>query len=169
MAEIEGLTALRMKMASVSSNLQKKSARSALKKAANVIVKQARINARKFDDPASKEQISKNVASAFGRKSSSPSGDVKVRVGVLGGARTYAATKDNVRSGKAGKAYKVGGDKGNKGGDTWYWRFIEFGRKGQSAQPFLATAAAQKQQAAVEVFGTAVMSGIDANLAKGLK
>lgn len=97
--------------------------RRALRKGANVIRDQARINARQLDDNLTREAIYKNIVTqGMGRKRERQAGGVGMRVGVLGGAR------------------KGRGGDSNPGGDTWYWRILEFGRSGVEANPFMRKA-----------------------------
>jgi HK97 gp10 family phage protein len=130
-----------------------KGARTAGRKAAIVIRDAAIENAKQIDDPQSAEDISKNIVVQFG-KAFANTGDVTFRVGVMGGAKTYANTKGNVRAGKAGKSYATGGDKSNPGGDTFYWRFIEFGTSKLPARPFMLPALRDNIGKATQVFIT---------------
>ena len=104
--------------------------RTALRAGAQVVRKSAVANAKKFDDSKSEEEIYKNVAIKNTKKA-------KVRVGVLGGAK-----KDSDKTGEL-----AGEGKDNPGGDTWYWRFLEFGvpAHGIPAKPFLRNAAQGKE------------------------
>ena len=68
------------------------------------------------------------------------------------GSKSYADTTENKRMGRVGKSYKTGGDKDNPGGDTWYWRLIEFGTVKMPAKPFMRPAIAAKEQEAAAVF-----------------
>ena len=80
----------------------------------------------------------------FTKRLRSPSASEKMSiVGVRGGLAKYAKTKKNVRSGKAGQAYKTNGK-------TFYWKFIEFGTSKMAAHPFLRPAFDAKEQEAVK-------------------
>lgn len=70
--------------------------------------KKARENALKLDDPKTAENIAKNITTKVNSKRFYSHGAVYGRVGVIGGAQ-----KDK------------GG--GGPGGDTYYWRWHEFG------------------------------------------
>lgn len=92
-----------------------------------------RASAQQVDDPSTTRSIAANVAIRTMnrrklRQADAGQFDVGVSVGVLGGARQYADSKENRRKGRAGQTYETGGSKTNPGGDTWYWRLIEFGR-----------------------------------------
>jgi hypothetical protein len=79
--------------------------------------KKAQEAALRIDDPTTAEVIAKNVSVRWSSKRFNSTGDLAFRVGVLGGARQYGNTKENVRKGRVGASYKTGGDKGNPGGD----------------------------------------------------
>lgn len=172
--KLNGMDMLLSNMRALSVDISKKAGRAALRKAANVIGDAARENARKFDDPKTPESIAKNVTVKFSPRRFKNTGDLMFRIGVRGGAKNYAGTKENVRKGRAGKQYATGGDKSNPGGDTWYWRFIEFGTKAKgssaarrnrgrnikakrghaatAARPFLRNAVNRSKQEAVDTF-----------------
>ena len=128
------------------SKLQRKSATQAARRAMIPVRDRARADARAFDDEKSPEKVWKNIVIQNSASRGKRIGGVVMRVGVRGGSRRYAATKRNVREGKAGKKYKTQGDKSNPGGDTWYWRFLEFGTKRMSAQAFLLPALMNQAQ-----------------------
>lgn len=109
-----------------SAKVAKRMARKAMRKSYRIVLKSARQNAKALDDPSSKESIAKNITMRAGRDR----GDsVIMRIGVRGGARRYVKSRANVRSGRAGKTYTTGGSSSNPGGDTFYWRYLEFGTK----------------------------------------
>lgn len=131
--------------------------RRALRRGANVIRDAARNNAKRFDDPETTEQIWKNVTTqGGGRRLEKQMGGPVMRVGVLGGAKQK----------KGGGTYAVGGSKANPGGDTWYWRLLEFGTSEMPAQPFLRPAAAEKAGAAFDAIVAAMNTELDKELAK---
>jgi len=131
--------------------IQKRIARNATRKGATVMRKAAVARAKSFDDPKTPERIWKNIVVQEATRSSKRVGGVYMRVGVRGGAKKYANTSANRRKGRTGKTYKTLGDKGNPGGDTWYWRFIEFGTSKVGARSFLRKAMAENGQ---KVFNT---------------
>ncbi|HCX4157414.1 TPA: HK97 gp10 family phage protein, partial [Escherichia coli] len=100
---LSGLDSLLGKIGAVSDVTKNKAGRFALRKAAEVIRDRARNNASRIDDPLTKEDIQKNIVASFSSKQFRRTGDLAFRVGVMGGARQYANTKDNVRKGRAGK------------------------------------------------------------------
>ena len=87
-------------------------------------------------------------------------------VGVRGGAKQYNDSKENVRKRLAGKSYKTLGDKNNPGGDTWYFRFIEYGTSRQPATPFMRPALEQNIEAATNAFSQKFNDELNKELAK---
>lgn len=150
--KVEGLDALVKKMEGLTYDIKYKGGRFALRKAAQVIRDEARRNAERIDDLSSPENISLNIVERWSGRRFRRTGDLMFRVGVLGGARKYANTRENVRKGRAGQFYSTGGDSGNPGGDTWYWRFLEFGTERSKARPFLRPAVDKSAGAALEEF-----------------
>ncbi|ENU80014.1 HK97 gp10 family phage protein [Acinetobacter sp. ANC 3789] len=123
---IHGLGEVEAKLAMLSNGkAAKNAAKRATRKAMAVVRKAAISNSKLVDDPRTTERIWKNITIRAGRISGE---NVMMRVGIRGGARYYVKSKANIRKGLAGKTYKTDGDKANPGGDTFYWRFIEFGR-----------------------------------------
>lgn len=158
---LTGLESLLGKMDAVSEVTRNKAGRFALRKAANVIRDRARSNAARVDDPLTREAIHKNIVASFSSRQFRRTGDLAFRVGVMGGARQYANTKSNVRKGRAGAKYKTAGDKGNPGGDTWYWRFLEFGTEHAPAKPVLRPAMNGVDTAVITVFAEEMEKAID--------
>ena len=127
-----------------------------LRKGANVIRDAARGNAKRLDDPDTSESIAKNIAVQSGnRRRERQEGGPVMRVGVMGGARDM---------GKYGEFKGAG--KGNPGGDTFYWRFLEFGTSKMAARPFMRPAMATAGGAALDATVAAMQSETDKELAK---
>jgi HK97 gp10 family phage protein len=123
--------------------------RRSLRKGANVIRDQARTNARQLDDNLSREAIFKNIVTqGMGRKRERQAGGVGMRVGVLGGAR----------AGQDGSS--------NPGGDTFYWRFLEFGTSEIAARPFMRTAMSSSAEKAISTTIEAMKTETAKELAK---
>ena len=80
------------------------------------------------------------------------------RIGVLGGARQADTAKKQRRRERAGATSLAdlgelsGKGKGNPGGDTFYWRFLEFGTEKISAKHPMRDALSQNAQAATNEF-----------------
>lgn len=134
---IIGVEQLSAKLKVISDDIKFKGGRFALRKAANLVRDAAKKNASKIDDPKTAENIEKNIAVRWSSKTFKRNGNLKFRVGVRGGAQSYGNTRENRRKGRAGKTYKTDGGKGNPGGDTFHWRFAEFGTSRSRAQPFM--------------------------------
>lgn len=149
-ARVIGLGNIHASLGGLKADIRYKGARYAMRRAALLVRDAAVRNAQRLDDPQSPQDISKNITVRFSTSTFRRTGDVLFRVGVLGGARAYANTKANVRKGRAGSAYKTDGDKTNPGGDTWYWRMLEFGTENMQAKPFMRPALSQNADAATD-------------------
>lgn len=167
--KLEGLDSLIGKLEAVSYDLKRKGGRAALRKAAAAISAKVIESAKRVDDSGTAEDISKNISIRWNGRLFKASGNLGFRVGVLGGARQYGNTKENVRSGKAGKTYKTLGSKTNPGGDTWYWRFVEFGTSKVAARPFMRPALAESISQATSIFITEYEKAIDRALKRAAK
>ncbi|WP_110641012.1 HK97-gp10 family putative phage morphogenesis protein [Salinicola sp. CPA57] len=166
---IEGVEALNAKLKGVSDDVRLKGGRFALRKAANLVRDQAKANAARVDDPTTNESIAKNIAVRWDGKHFKRTGDLKFRVGVLGGAMAYGDTRLNRRKSRVGKEYGTDGSSGNPGGDTWYWRFLEFGTSRQRAQPFMRTALASSIDAATAEFVNQYGKAVDRAIKRAAK
>lgn len=167
--KIEGAEALQRRLKGVTEDMQFKGGRFALRKAANLVRDAAKENASRLDDPQTAENISENIAVRWSSRTFRRTGNLAFRVGVLGGARQYANTRENVRKGRAGKTFLTAGSKGNPGGDTWYWRLLEFGTEKMPAQPFMRPALSRNAQRATDEFVTQYNRALDRYLRKQRK
>jgi HK97 gp10 family phage protein len=134
------------RLSALPDKLQRKGAVRASRLAMRVALNAARASARGFDDPASGEKIWRNVAIQNSSRQGKRIGGVVMRLGVMGGAKQYANTRQNRREQRVGRTYKTAGSKNNPGGDTWYWRFLELGTQRTSAQEFLVPALQENAQ-----------------------
>jgi len=134
--KVTGMEELTAKLKTVSSDMQRKGGRYALRKAAQVLRDQARMNAARVDDPKTPEDIAKNVVERWDSRTFKKTGNLGFRVGVLGGAKGYAKASGEVK----------GKGKANPGGDTFYWRFLEFGTSHMAARPFIRSAMNRGQE-----------------------
>lgn len=115
-----------------------------------------RANAKRIDDPETREMIWKNVAVAGGgSKREKRVGGPMMRVGIRGGARNMQ---------KYGEFKGKG--KGNPGGDTWYWRLVEFGTSRTAAKPFMRPAMNNNAGKAAQVVSEAMNVEFDKEAAK---
>lgn len=160
MPEIE-YDALIKKIRQLPVRLGNNAGRRALRKGANVIRNAARDNAKRIDDPATSENISKNITvSGGGRRREKQRGGPMMRVGIRGGARNMS---------KYGEFKGAG--KGNPGGDTWYWRLIEFGFTHTSGKqvppnPFMRSAMTEKASAAFSAVNADMPVQLDREMRK---
>lgn len=125
-----------------------KEGRAAGRAAANVIKAALIANAEKIDDPETPNKIPLNVAVQFNSRLYKRTGDMGFRVGLAGGAK-----------------FKGSGKKG-PGGDTWYWRLVEFGTKDFAAHPFVRPALANRTREATDAFLARFKKAIEASLKK---
>ena len=131
----QGIADLRQDFLQLDQKLRKKVMTSALRKAAGELRKIAIKNAKAMDDLASPRSIAKNVNIQFASRSSNKTGDFIMRVGISGGARS--PRKQNSRRYQSRRSQKKRYATGGKGGDTYYWRFLEQGTKNISARSFM--------------------------------
>jgi len=148
--KVHGLDEIERKLKSLPEKLGRNAMRRALRKGANVIRDAAKANAKRIDDPKTREQIWQNIAVASGgRKREKEAGGVMMRVGVRGGAR-FNSSADNLPGGNT----------------TGHWRFVELGTSEARAQPFLTPAGAEKAQAAYDAIATDAIKQFDKELSK---
>ena len=112
-----------------------------------------------MNDPATPKEIAKNIAIRWSGKHFKSTGELMFRVGVLGGAKGFAAASGEVK----------GRGKGNPGGDTYYWRFLEFGTSKMAAQPFLRDAIESNQSEAISEFVNQYNIAIDRAIKRAAK
>lgn len=144
--QISGEKELNAKLKGLNRETKFKGGRFALRKAANIVKNAAVSNALAIDDPETAEQIAKNIVIRWGSRRFKSTGDLMFRVGVLGGARPPQSAKQQRRNarrrGAHGRSLEqlgevAGRGKGNPGGDTFYWRYLEFGTEKMPAHPFM--------------------------------
>ena len=139
---LTGLEDLRAKLKEIDKDVRFKGGRFALRKAAQVVRDAARQNAGRVDDSRTTEDIAKNIVERWNGRLNKQTGDLGFRIGVMGGAKAPAVASGEI----AGKG------KANPGGDTFYWRFLEFGTKDIAARPFIRPAMTDNVQAATDEF-----------------
>lgn len=134
---IEGAEELERRLKSVSTDLATKGGRFALRKAAQVIRNAAKEKAEALDDPRTAANIANNIVERWSPRTFKATGNMKFRVGVMGGAGGSAR----------------GGDlSALPGGDTRHWRYVEFGTEKTPARSFLRTAMSENVAKATAVF-----------------
>ncbi|MDW5376838.1 HK97 gp10 family phage protein [Halomonas sp. HP20-15] len=152
--EVHGLVALGDRLEGLQYDMKRKGGRFALRKAANVIRDKAKANAKRIDDPTSAADISENMAVRWSGRHFKQTGDLKFRVGIMGGA-----------GGRANSEALAG----LPGGDTRHWRHVEFGTEHTRAQPFMRPALAESIQAASEEFVRQYHKSLDRALKRAAK
>ena len=174
--ELEGINELTLKLKGLSNDLQYKGGRFALLKASNIVRAAAIKGVERFDDIATSEEIGKNIVIRWGSKRFKATGDLMYRTGVLGGARQPDTEKKKKRRRARPGAKSLdelgeiaGKGKGNPGGDTFYWRFLEFGTEKISAKHPMRDALSNNAQAVTNEFIKQYDKSIDRYLKKAAK
>lgn len=145
---IHGADEIMRKLHKLPNRIGKNAMRRALRKGANVIKKKAVVNAKKIDRLSSKNKIWKNIAvQSASAKYTKWAGGPAMRIGIRGGARS-------------------GGSGPGAGGDTFYWRFVEFGTSHSRAEPFMRPAAAESVTEVINVTANDMKIQLDKELAK---
>jgi len=141
---MKGADDLIRKIEKIRINAIKKHARKATKKALAPVKADAVENAKEIDDPKTREKIYQNIQIQSGK--SNDKNEIKYRVGVKGGAK------------------QNGSKKRGRGGDTFYWRFVELGTATIPAVPFLRRALASNNETSTEIFGQEMWKGIQEDI-----
>lgn len=159
--KLTGTEAIIDKLSKLADKMQKKIARKGARKGMAIVRNAAIANAKRFDDGSTPEKIYKNVVVQEAPRTSKRIGGICMRVGVRGGAKQYSNTKDNQRKHRVGKSFNTGGSSENPGGDTWYWRFKEFGTSKLSAKPFLRAAINSHAQGVADAVANSINQDLD--------
>lgn len=150
--EITGLDDVVSKLQRLANPRRTKSlALKASRQAMNIVRDAARQNAKAIDDPETVEKIWKNITTRAGR-SRNPN-LVIMRVGVQGGAAMNAHSDRNKLAGLSG-------------GNTTYWRYLEFGTSEMPATPFMRPALATNIQQVTNKFAEVFDAELDKELLK---
>lgn len=150
--KITGLDDVVSKLQKLANPLRTKNiARKAARQAMNIVRDAARNNARAIDDPETSEKIFKNIKVSAG-KTRNPK-EIIMRVGVDGGAAMNKYSDRNVLAAKSG-------------GNTSYWRFLEFGTSNMPATPFMRPALASNIQQVTNKFAEVFDAELDKELLK---
>lgn len=171
--EIQGLGPALAKLEAVKILPGQKATRFALRKAANLVRDAAKANAQRLDDPRTPESIAENIDVRFDGAYFRRTDDMKMSIGVLGGAKSTsenAKGKRRRRRASGGTTLEdlgeiAGAGSGNPGGDTFYWRFLEFGTEKMAAQPFMRPAMDEAGEPAIAEF----VSQFDNALARAIR
>lgn len=139
--KVTGLYDLQRRIATLKNKTATVGVKGAVRDGAQKIVDAAKEAAYRIDNPNTPENIAANITAQFASKYTRATGDVMYRIGVLGGAA------GRERFGIA--ARRLSG-KELPGGETWYWRFVEFGTSKMAARPFMRPAMEAGAQDAVD-------------------
>jgi HK97 gp10 family phage protein len=126
--KLKGADALSRVFKTLPQDLQRQVVLPAAKDAMDVVLKDAIRRAGAIDDPTTAPDISKNIALMEDEKFFNETGSTKVSVGVRKSKR------------------------GQRGGNTFYWWWVELGNSRMRAQPFMRNALNQNQQAVFQEF-----------------
>lgn len=149
--QTNGITQLKERLKLVGDETKYRSGRFALRKAAAVIAGKLEENAKMVDDPTTPNSIPRNVSFRWNGRRYRATGQLGFRVGIMGGAGGNAKT-DEFRA--------------NPGGDTRYWRHLEFGTKKAAPKPFFRKTMADNAQKAMDEFINQYRKAIDRALKK---
>ena len=147
--KLEGVDALNKALADATKQIRTKAVRSALRKAGQVISKEAKQAAPVLSAPTKTRKpgtVKKAIAvraSKFARQAGNEGVFINVRP--LRGSRQKTL-------GKAGAKNQ---------NDPFYWRFLEFGTVKMKARPFLSPAAESKGNEAIKTFMNSVIPQIE--------
>ena len=147
--KLEGVDALNKALADATKQIRTKAVRSALRKAGQVISKEAKQAAPVLSAPTKTRKpgtVKKAIAvraSKFARQAGNEGVFINVRP--LRGSRQKTL-------GKAGA---------KNPNDPFYWRFLEFGTVKMKARPFLSPAAESKGNEAIKTFMNSVIPQIE--------
>lgn len=149
---LEGMESLRAKFKQLKGGEAQKIFKSAAGAGAKVIRLEVQKGAQGIDDPDTRENIAKNIVQRAKGKRYLPANAVGVRVGIKGGAKAQQGGKKAATT--------------NPGGQTYHWRFVEFGTKKMPAQPFMRPAMAASTDKATAAFVDRAKKRLDAALRK---
>lgn len=131
--------------------------RTATRRAANVIRDKVKARADLVDDPRTENDIAENVVTRYDSQASRVTGDIWMRVGILGGSAWDGSKGPSKASTRRAP-----------GGQTWYWPYIEFGTSRTIAQSFFRLGIAEGIDPALEAFNKGMDRAIDRALKKQL-
>lgn len=166
--QLVGLDPILKKLRELSPKLQKQALNGAMRKGMAIVRKAAVTKAQGLDDPATAQQISKEIVVRSNAKKARRMGPgtFLVQVGVKGGAKSYVDNRKNRSAGRVGQSYEGGGN-------VWHWRLVEFGfthwKSGEqiAARPFMRPALADNTAAVTATVTAELDKAIDKIIASG--
>lgn len=141
--DVSGFEGMLERMLQFPDRFQKKGARVATRKAANVVRNFARQRAKALDRTLTKQKIYANIVTNESQRGGQREGGIKMRVGVMGGALAYPG---RLSTGQRVRVRVSRARSDLPGGDTRYWRHLEFGTRYMRARPFLLPALVNNAQ-----------------------
>lgn len=151
---ITGLDSLLGKLESVSYDVKRKGGRSALRKAAQIIVDKAKQNAQRIDDSETGRSIAENIAMRWNGRLFKRTGDLGFRIGVLTGS---------IRN------MELGNPDTGRGGATPHAMLVELGTEKARAQPYLRPALENQIGEVTNTFVTEYEKAIDRAIKRAAK
>jgi len=142
--QMQGLPALTANLTALAGTAQGTPIRAGMRKMGKVI--QAKIIAAAPVDDKTPDGVHIKDNVVVGRsRSKSTFGREVFTVGIKYGKSKYKDNARNRRLGRVGKSFKTEGE-------TFYWKFIEFGTSHQDKKPFIRPAAEAAAKAALDAF-----------------
>lgn len=126
--KLTGAEALSAKFKTLPQELQRQVVLPAMKDAMDIVLQDAKARAQRIDNPQTPQNIALNIAITENKAYFNETGSTMVSVGVRKSKR------------------------GQRGGNTFYWWWVELGTSRIRAQPFMRNALAQNQQAVFAEF-----------------
>lgn len=143
--DLKGMGSVIDRMKALPNDVRKKVVMGALRKSAALVVKAAKANAMRHDDPATGRKIASNIQARFASKTYKQTGDVAYRIGV-------ATPKGRIPKGNP--------DEGDKG-PTPHWHLLELGTEKMRARPFMLPALSNNAGAAIDTFAADAAKRMD--------
>ena len=140
---IVGIDGLLSKLATVNDEVKRKTGRTALRRAAEMVAKNFKEGARRWDDPGTGRSIADNIVLRWNGRLFRRTGDLGFRVGVLHGAVL-------IKNGST-----------EKSAPTPHWRLLEFGTEHIAADPVARPALEDHIAEVTNEFASQFEKGLD--------
>ena len=138
-----GIDGLLSKLATVNDEVKRKTGRTALRRAAEMVAKNFKEGARRWDDPGTGRSIADNIVLRWNGRLFRRTGDLGFRVGVLHGAVL-------IKNGST-----------EKSAPTPHWRLLEFGTEHIAADPVARPALEDHIAEVTNEFASQFEKGLD--------
>jgi HK97 gp10 family phage protein len=178
--EVKGFEGLVNRLQIFPDRIQQKAARRAARKGMNIVRDAARAKAKLLDDPDTKKRkIWKNIVTNESGRRGRAIGGIVMKVGVRGGAlarpnptpdafsigKATAAGVPAFQSRRKRRTRRLPSSTPHPGGDTRYWRHLEFGTRFMRARTFMLPALMNNAQAVGDKIAEVLNVEIDKLLA----